>query len=262
VGYHGAFPCHLYCGIKGRRKPGISHYYPALLKPNNYTAEGCDHPDVLVSSIQGSLAQEYEHNLAYLLHSCNPTDHKRCRKETGISQPSLLSGLAKTHSLLVTSSLAGDTMHIPTLNLGDLLPALWRGVFKCSPSDNVQLWDWAVLQGDVWKTHGEAVANARPYIHGSFDYPPHNIADKISSGYKAKEWQGYFFGLALALLYSILLFCYWQNFCKLVHAVCILHQCAIPHVQVIIAQQLLDEFYSTSQAFCHIDNSGDFIALL
>jgi hypothetical protein len=33
VGYHGKHGCRLYCGLKGRHKPGGSHYYPALLKP-------------------------------------------------------------------------------------------------------------------------------------------------------------------------------------------------------------------------------------
>jgi hypothetical protein len=37
VGHHGAYPCCLYCGIKRHHKPGVPHYYPALLKPDNYT---------------------------------------------------------------------------------------------------------------------------------------------------------------------------------------------------------------------------------
>ena len=28
VGHHGAFPCRIFCGMKGRHKPGGPHYYP------------------------------------------------------------------------------------------------------------------------------------------------------------------------------------------------------------------------------------------
>src|SRR5882724_9572507 len=132
----------------------------------------------------------------------------------------------------MTSTLASDSMHVPMLNLGDLLPALWRGVFKCNLNDNLESWDWAVLTGDVWKQHGEEVAGCRPYIPGSFDQPPCNIALKINSGYKAKEWHGYLYGLALALLHNILPQNYWQNFCKLVHAMRIVHQRSIPRAQL------------------------------
>ncbi|KAF8078231.1 hypothetical protein FPV67DRAFT_1662983 [Lyophyllum atratum] len=63
--------------------------------------------------------------------------------------------------------------------------------FSCAVTDNIKDWEWAVLTGDIWKAHGAAVARARPYIPGSYDQPPRNIAEKISSGYKAKEWQGF-----------------------------------------------------------------------
>ncbi len=56
-----------------------------------------------------------------------------------------------------------------------------------------------------------------PYISGSFDWPPQNIAEKISSGYKAWEFLLYFFGLGSALLYGMLPQPYYSNYCKLVH---------------------------------------------
>lgn len=37
-GHCGAYGCRLYCAVKGRRYPGDSHYYPALLLPDNYTS--------------------------------------------------------------------------------------------------------------------------------------------------------------------------------------------------------------------------------
>lgn len=35
VGHSGAQGCRLYCGMKGRHKPDVGHYYPVCLKPNN-----------------------------------------------------------------------------------------------------------------------------------------------------------------------------------------------------------------------------------
>ncbi|KAF8572886.1 hypothetical protein K439DRAFT_1650085 [Ramaria rubella] len=99
-----------------------------------------------------------------------------------------------------------------TLNLGDLLLPLWQGKFVCDPADTVKNWDWAVLTGNVWKDHSQA----------------------IHSGYKAQEWQGYLFGVAPALLHGILPHAYWKNFCKL-HSISIL--------QLHVAQQCLDKFH-------------------
>ncbi|KAJ7182575.1 hypothetical protein C8R43DRAFT_827377, partial [Mycena crocata] len=45
VGHTGAYGCRIFCPVKGRRKPGAGTYYPALLKPNDYTVSGCDHDD-------------------------------------------------------------------------------------------------------------------------------------------------------------------------------------------------------------------------
>ncbi|KAG6823184.1 hypothetical protein H0H92_011113, partial [Tricholoma furcatifolium] len=82
VGHHGAYPCRLYCPVKGRHKPGGSHYYPALLKPLNYMVEGCEHDDIHPGDIVGGSAEEYEKNLFYLLNSRNPTDYKERRKDS------------------------------------------------------------------------------------------------------------------------------------------------------------------------------------
>ena len=71
---HGAFPCCLFCGIKGRHKPGV---IIALLKPDNYSVAGCDHPDANVEEIQGGSAADYDKNLTFLLNSENLTDYKR-----------------------------------------------------------------------------------------------------------------------------------------------------------------------------------------
>jgi hypothetical protein len=243
VGHHGAYPCRLYCGIKGRHKPGVPHYYPALLKPDNYTVAECNHPDISVHHIQQGSPTIYKSNLNYLLRSRNITEFKDRRKRTGISKPSLFNGLAARHRLPLPSGFPADLMHLLTLNLGDLLIPLWRGLFTCAETDNIQTWDWAVLKGDVWTDHGAAVARATPYIPGSFDRPPRNPAEKISSGYKAREWLGYLFGLAPALLHGILPDKYWKNFCKLVYAVRILHQRSITLEQLQSAHQHICEFH-------------------
>ena len=67
--------------------------------------------------------------------------------------------------------------------------------------------------------------------------------EKLNSGYKAKEWQGYLYGLAPALLHGILPAVYWEHFCKLVHAIRILHQRSITQAQIREAQELLQRFH-------------------
>ncbi|KAJ7088158.1 hypothetical protein C8R44DRAFT_751990 [Mycena epipterygia] len=69
-------------------------------------------------------------------------------------------------------------MHLPALNIPDLFFPLWCGLFDCDATDSRDLWDWAVLKRPaVWKAHGKMVANATPYIPGSFDRPPRNPVD-------------------------------------------------------------------------------------
>ncbi|KAG6823809.1 hypothetical protein H0H92_008981 [Tricholoma furcatifolium] len=151
--------------------------------------------------------------------------------------------LPANHRLPLPLGFPGDIMHVLNLNFGDLLPPLWRGMFTCADTDNVRHWPWFVLPPLVWQAHGMAVQVTRQFLPGSFDRPPRNITQKISSGYKAKEWQGYLYGLAPALLHGILPPAYHQNFCKLVAAVRILHQHRITLQQLQHAQTLVEEFH-------------------
>ena len=107
-------------------------------------------------------------------------------------------------------------MHLGSLNIPDLLISLWRGTLDCEKSDDRSSWDWAVLQGDTWKSHGKVVAAATPYLPGSFDHPPRNPAENINSGYKAWEFLIYIFGLGPGIFYNILPEKYWKKFCKLI----------------------------------------------
>ena len=242
VGHHGAFPCRLYCNLKGCHVPGAGHYYPTLHKPLNYTIAGSDHPDVDPDSITGGSPGEYHRNLLYLLESRHITEYKECRKQTGIAYPSLFGGLPSTSRQPIPAGFPGDSMHGPMLNMGDLLLPLWRKTFRTSGQDTTDNWDWGTLVGDVWKAHGSAVAACREYIPGFIDHPPRNIAEKINSGYKAKEWQTYLYGLAPALLFGILPERYWKNFCKLVYAIRLLHQRTIKCSQLQEAHKYLKLF--------------------
>jgi hypothetical protein len=103
-------------------------------------------------------------------------------------------------------------------------------------------WDWAVLQGEIWKKHGQAVAAATPYLPGSFDRPPHNPAEKINSGYKAWEFLMYVFGLGPGLFYNVLPEKYWINFCKLIYGMCVLSQHSITSTDLCKAHKVLNDF--------------------
>jgi hypothetical protein len=242
VGHHGRNGCRLYCSVTGRHKPGGSHYYPAHLKPHNYRVKGSDHDDVDASMISSSSFEKYQENLRKLISSTNDARYKACRLETGISKPSIFLALPIYRSLGVPRCFSLDMMHLVSLNVPELLVLLWRGTLECDKTDNVRTWDWAVLQDDTWKTHGKAVAASTPYLPGSFDRPPRNPAEKISSGYKAWEYLMYIFGLGPGLFHNVLPEKYWKNLCKLVFGIRIVHQYKIITEDLRQAHIVLNEF--------------------
>lgn len=230
VGHQGRMHCRLYCPIIGRHKSGAPQYYPARLKPNNYSVQGCDHADVDLNTLLNNFTSEaaaaqYGRNLKFLAESSGITEYKRRRLETGLCKPTILSGISQKHILGIPTCFPLDIMHLPALNLPDLFISLWRGKLDCEKTDDRATWDWAILKdAKIWKEHGKAVADCTPYIPGSFDRPPRNPAEKISSGYKAWEYLLYFYGLGPCLFYGILPKKYWKNYCKLIGAVYILMQ--------------------------------------
>ena len=242
TGHSGAFGCRLYCPVKGRRKVDASHYYPALLKPLSYAVEGCDHPDVNGSHLPIGNRTEYKTALDLVLNSRTQAQHTLNRKNTGITKPSIFSGFPENHCLGVPHCFGTDLMHLISLNIPEILIKLWRGTLECDPNDDKETWDWAVLTGDVWKEHGQQVANTRPYLPGSFDRPPRNPAEKILSGYKAWEYLTYLFSLGPGLFYDLLPEKYWKNFCKLVAGVRLLHQKSISKAELLRGHTLLVEF--------------------
>jgi hypothetical protein len=170
--------------------------------------------------------------LGLVINSQDQTEYERSRKLTGISKPSILSGLNSQMLLPVPSCFTIDLMHLLFINLAEFLVPLWRGTPPCDPSDDKNTWDWEILAGDVWVEHGKLVANPTKYFPSYFHRPPRNPAEKISSGYKATEYYLYIFGFGPAFFRTVLPKKYWKNFCKLAHAVNIITQRQISAAQV------------------------------
>ncbi|KAI0739775.1 hypothetical protein C8Q80DRAFT_1111115 [Daedaleopsis nitida] len=134
-------------------------------------------------------------------------------------------------------------MHLISLNLTDLVLSLFRGTITCDAPDDKSTWDFAVFADKhVWQAHGLLVAGSTRYLPGSFDRPPRNPAEKISSGYRAWEYLLYVYGLLPALLRPHLAPIYYKHFCKLVFAVRIITQRSLPRAQIPSAQQCIIEY--------------------
>ncbi|KAG2343765.1 hypothetical protein BDR05DRAFT_975794 [Suillus weaverae] len=187
VGHHGKMGCHLYCGLQGHHKPGAPTYYPALHRPH----DGHDHPDVLIHQIPHPGSFDYDHNLEHVICCMTNAEYELVCLETGISKPSIFCGFDSNHILLILLCFSSDIMHIAAINTGS---------FRAEPTDDKSTWAWAVLKKEIWKAHGALIADTTLYLPGSFDRPPCNPAEKISSGYKAWEWLLYLYGMAPATL--------------------------------------------------------------
>jgi hypothetical protein len=144
--------------------------------------------------------------------------------------------------LPIPGCFALDIMHLPCLNIPDLFIPLWCGKFKCCAPDARQLWMWEVLVGETWEEHGKNVANTTQYIPSSFDRPPRSPAEKIHSGYKAREYLHYFYGLGPCLFHGLLPDEYWQHYCKLVRGFRLMLQEQITAAEVTEVQLLFIEF--------------------
>ncbi|CDO77253.1 hypothetical protein BN946_scf184753.g3 [Trametes cinnabarina] len=238
VGHHGARGCRIYCGLVGRHKPGCPHYYPALLKPVGVLPAGCDHGDVLLSSIGLPSSAEYNENLKLVISAESETQFRQLRRATGICKPSIFAGLSRIFPLPLGFPI--DLMHLTGLNLPDLFMGLFRGVIKGSTQSDPKTWPCAVLQGPVWVEHGRRVERAMNFLPGFHNRPPRNIAEKISSGYKATEFQTYMYKYAPFMLRTVLGRPYWENLCKVARAVVILHQQDISQDELVESKQLLD----------------------
>lgn len=241
VPHNGARGCRLRCNVIGRHKPTLPTYYPALLKPYDYNVAGCDHPDVPASSVAVCTSEDYRKGLNRLLAAKTDTEYEDLRKETGIVKPTIVLGLSKV--LDAPDLFPADLMHHACLNLPELFLALWRGTLACDYNDSKSLWDWSVLKGAVWKAHGREVAATSSYLPGSFGGSPRNIAKKVSSGYKAAEFEIWFYVCGPALLYGVLPERYWRHYCKLVMGMRLAHQRSLTVEQVQLIDKLFISFY-------------------
>lgn len=199
---NGVLGCRYRCKKKGRRKPGKSMYYPALLRPNNYTVPECDQADIDANTVHRSSINTYHEDVVYLIQAQPGADYRERRKITGLVKPCILSGLPRT--VPPPMCFPGDLMHVGSLNITELFLQIWRGTIDCDPTDDRSLWDWATLKGDAWIRHGEEVVKAAPYLPGSFGDAPRNIAEKAKSGYKAHEFKIWFYLYGPAMLYGVI----------------------------------------------------------
>ena len=246
VGHTGSCGCRIACGHKGRRKPGLPTYYPASLKPKNYSVRGCDHADVDVAAIGGPDKVLYDLNLRQLLQCTSKAGYTRTRLRTGIARPSICSGFQEEAMIPVPHCFSVDLMHLLNLNLTQLLIAIWRN----SSDIKIQYGgehgpkpDFIVLDDDeVWQAHGKLVASTQPYFPSSFDWPPRNPAKKINSGFKACEYMLYFWAIGPAVFRIILPNHLWTHFCKLVCGIRAIFQRRITDEQVQVAHKMLNQW--------------------
>ncbi|KIJ97243.1 hypothetical protein K443DRAFT_133885 [Laccaria amethystina LaAM-08-1] len=243
VGHHGTHRCREGCPMKGWHKPSSGHYYAAHLKPNLCDIEDCNHEDFNLRDFVFQLSpEEYNNKLTLVIESIDQNSYEKNRKLTGISKPSILSGLHPDYILSIPRCFTNDIMHLITINLGELFIPVWCGTFKCESTDDKATWDWATLVGDTWQSHGKLVAAATKYFPSFFHRPPRNPAEKISSGYKASEYYLYLFGLGPGFFRAVLPKKYWKNFCKLVCGVHIIMQRRITGKQAQEAHSYLVQF--------------------
>ncbi|KAE9395694.1 hypothetical protein BT96DRAFT_942217 [Gymnopus androsaceus JB14] len=139
--------------------------------------------------------KEYEEALAKLKAAKDNEAYENIWKETGLSKPSILSGLHPNLMLPIPKCFGLDLMHLLCLNMEDLLLCLWRGTMKCESTDDMAAWPWVKLVRETWIEHGKNIENTTQYFPSDFHCPPRNPAEKLSSGYKATEYYLDVFGL-------------------------------------------------------------------
>ncbi|EIW78817.1 hypothetical protein CONPUDRAFT_59151 [Coniophora puteana RWD-64-598 SS2] len=237
VGHGGKYGCRMNCELYGRRITG-SVYYPALLAPNNWVCDA--RGDIDPWSISASSSARYVEKLKIVMGSHTLASFARNRLETGIVGPSLLLGLQPDKILGIPENFTSELMHYTGANMPSLWVNLWRGSKTLvHATDDVNTWGWAVLQGDTWVAHGALVVAAHEHIPSSHGKLPRNPEQAWNSGYKAQENNVWIYGLCPGLLFGVLPFEYWQNFCRFVKGIRIMHQCSITPAQLDDARRTL-----------------------
>ncbi|EKM49948.1 uncharacterized protein PHACADRAFT_200802 [Phanerochaete carnosa HHB-10118-sp] len=176
VGHSRRFGCQLYCPMRGRHKSGAGHYYPVSLKPGGeYNVNGSMHDNVNLRTFigprsQDEAAKQYHKNLRYVQESTSISMYKDQRLATGIAKPSTVSTFPPNCTFEIPNCFSANIIHPAALNLTNLFTHLWRGTLTCEALDQKALWDWAIFCNlEAWRTHDQLVADATPYLPGSFD---------------------------------------------------------------------------------------------
>ena len=233
VGHCGKHGCRMYCKLQGRRKPRGSQYYPVLLLPHNYDVQGCLHGDISPYDIATGTSHEYAEKLKFLMGSLHKRQYDERRLQTGIVGPSILLGLQPEKILGIPECFSSEIMHYAGANMASLFVDLWHGKMDCDDrTDSKNDWVWRVLVAEKWDEHGRAVAACKRHLPGCFDVAPRNPAEKMNSFYKAREYITWLYYLCPALLYSVLPYDHWRNFCKFAAALRIMSQYNITPVEV------------------------------
>ncbi|EIW82015.1 hypothetical protein CONPUDRAFT_152905 [Coniophora puteana RWD-64-598 SS2] len=237
VNHGGKYGCRMNCKLYGRRITG-SVYYPALLAPTNWVCDA--RGDIDPWSILASSSARYVEKLKIVMGSHTLASFAQNRLETGIVGPSLLLGLQPDKILGIPENFTSELMHYTGANMPSLWVNLWCGSKTLvHTTDDVNTWGWAVLQGDTWVSHGALVVAAHEHIPSSHGKLPRNPKQAWNSGYKAQENNIWIYGLCPGLLFGVLPFEYWQNFCRFVKGIRIMHQCSITPAQLDDARRTL-----------------------
>ena len=244
VGHHGNNGCRQSCGMQGRHVPGKPTYYPAALKPDNYTVAKCNHDDVNVRELGSPNCSKYQQDLKTILASRNEAQYKKCRRLTGIVEPSICLGFQEKLMVPVPRCFTLDLMHLVSLNIPSHLISIWRNSMEIKITyENSTKPEFIVLDDiKIWQEHGKIVTATHRFFPDSFGRLPRDPSKKINSGYKAIEWLNYFWVIGPALFRLVLPNHLWKHYCKLVCGIRLLHQRVITEDELKRAHNLLTQW--------------------
>ena len=114
-------------------------------------------------------------------------------------------------------------MHLACLNVTQHHMQIFHNTLKL-PFSGSECHFAVLIEDDVWKSHGALVESARQYIPTSLGRTPRNLAEKINSGYKAWEYNLYFYVLGPAVFRLVLPHYLWTHFCQLIRGIRIIFQ--------------------------------------
>ena len=94
--------------MPGQRELHGKHYFPVLLKPLSYTIDGCMHADIDVRALLTASCEIYNANLRHLATAQTDQQYKTSCLATGISKPSIFSGLDSSATFGLPRSAGSD----------------------------------------------------------------------------------------------------------------------------------------------------------